>query len=256
MKEIIFLLQKLTKFYILLVTVSKKGRVKMVKYRWQSVDYYDNTKHGSVIYDLSKVNSDMEEVSPKSLFTGYGDSPYDDSVVQNGLFDNRIEALKGKYIGWYDKLNDMPLVEALRILKNYTDSGHVLNYFHVKELKPELIKRYMRILFVKNPNGYWNDPIDDEIISGDCAKYYAQLIDEYGLYYWVNYECRKKYGSVLINLLSNFSWNIPWGLDEVEERKKKEEYLNKLMSYMQRDLTEYEQEYIREDYFDDEEGVQ
>ena len=60
----------------------------------------------------------------------------------------------------------------------------------------------------------------------------------------------------MINLLSNFSWNIPWGLDEVEERKKKEEYLNKLMSYMQRDLTEYEQEYIREDYFDDEEGVQ
>ena len=61
---------------------------------------------------------------------------------------------------------------------------------------------------------------------------------------------------MVINLLSNFSWNLPWGLDEVEERKKKEEYLNKLMSYMQRDLTEYEQEYIREDYFDDEEGVQ
>ena len=35
------------------------------------VDYYDNTKHGSVIYDLSKVNADMEEVSPKNLFSGF-----------------------------------------------------------------------------------------------------------------------------------------------------------------------------------------
>ena len=216
------------------------------------IDYYDNTKHGSVIYDLSKVNTDMEEVSPNNLFCGYGDSPYDDSVVQNGFDDPRMEALKGKYINWYDKLNDMPLVDALRILKNYTDSGNVLDYFNVKDLKPELIKRYLRFLFVKNPRGYWNDPISDEIVNGDSSKYYARLIDEYGAYYWVNYECRKGYGSVLVNLLSNFSWEIPWSVDSKEERRMKEEYLNKLMGYMQRDLTKYEQEYIKEDYLDDE----
>jgi hypothetical protein len=63
---------------------------------------------------------------------------------------------------------------------------------------------------------------------------------------------------MLINLLSAFSWNIPWDLSIEEERKKKEEYYNKLMCYMQRDLTDYEKRYIREDYFeeDDEEGVQ
>lgn len=222
------------------------------------IDYYDNTKHGSVIYDLSKVNTEMEEVSPSNLFSGFGDSPYDDTVVQNGFNDYSMEALRGKYIGWYDKLNDMPLGEALRVLKNYTDSGNVLNYFNIKDLNPELLKRYMRILFVKNPNGYWNDPISDEIVNGKCSKYYAELIDEYGLYYWVNYECRKSYGSILVNLLSNFSWNLPWDLSMEEERKKKEEYYNKLMGYMQRDLTDYEKRYIREDYFeeDDEEGVQ
>ena len=219
------------------------------------VDYYDNTKHGSVIYDLSKVDSDMEEVNPKNLFSGFGDSPYDDSVVQNGFNDPRMEALKGKYIGWYDKLNEMPLVDALRVLKNYTDSGNVLDYFNVKDLKPELIKRYLRFLFVKNPNGYWDDPISDKIVNGNSSKYYARLIDEYGAYYWVNYECRKGYGSVLVNLLNNFMWEMPWNLTVEEERKKKEEYLNKLMGYMERDLTPYEQEYIKEDYFDDEEGV-
>jgi len=217
------------------------------------IDYYDNTKHGSVIYDLSKVNTEMEEVSPKSLYTGYKESPYDDAVVQ-GFDDPRMEALKGKYVGWYDKLNDMSLSDALRVLKNYTDSGNVLDYFTLKGLNPELIKRYMRILFVKNPNGYWVDPME-KLVSGDESKYYARLIEEYGLYYWVNYESRKKYCSILINLLSNFSWNIPWDVDSVKEKEMKKEYLDKLLSYMQRDLSDYEREYIMEDYLDDEEGV-
>ena len=53
----------------------------------------------------------------------------------------------------------------------------------------------------------------------------------------------------MINLLNNFVWNIPWDADEAQERKMKEEYLNKLMSYMERELTDYEKEYIKEDYF-------
>jgi hypothetical protein len=112
----------------------------------------------------------------------------------------------------------------------------------------------LRLLFVKNPNGYWSDPILDEIIRGDKSKYYAELIDEYVAYYWVNYVPRKKsYNSILTNLLSNFSINIPWSVGAEEERRMKEEYLNKLMSYMQRELTDYEKEYIKEDYFDEDE---
>jgi hypothetical protein len=217
------------------------------------IEYYDNTKHGSVIYDLSKTNTDMEEVSPKSLYTGYKDSPYDDSVVQSGFFDSRIESLKGEYIGWYNKLNEMSLNEALRLLKNYADSGHILNYFNIKELKPELIKRYLRLIYVKKPSGYWSDPIEDKIIDGDESKYFAKLIEEYKAYYWLNYISKNKYRSILINLLSNFCWNIGWDVDEAEERKKKEEYLSKLMSYMSRELTDYEKRYIREDYFEEDE---
>ena len=66
------------------------------------VDYYDNTKHGSVIYDLSKVNDDMEEVTPKELYSGYKDSSYDNTVVQGYGGNPRIEALKGEYIDWYN----------------------------------------------------------------------------------------------------------------------------------------------------------
>jgi hypothetical protein len=216
------------------------------------VDYYDNTKHGSVIYDLSKVDTEMEEANPNSLYTGYKDTSYDDTIVRNGYGDEVVDSLRGEYINWYDKLNDMPLVKAMRVLKNFTDSGNILNYFMVKDLKPELIKRYLRLIFVKNPNGYWSDPILDDIIRGDKSKYWAELIDEYGAYYWVNYVPRSKtYSSVLTNLLSNFMRHMPWDVDVIEERKRKEEYLNKLMSYMQRELTEYEKEFIREDYFDE-----
>ena len=221
------------------------------------VDYYDNTKHGSVIYDLSKTDTEMEEVQPSNLFTGFKDSSYDDTIVKSGYDDEIVDSLRGEYITWYDKLNNMPIIRALRVLKNYTDSGNILSYFNVKNLNPELIKRYLRMIYVKNPNGYWNDPVYENFIVGDNAKYYASLIDEYGAYYWVNYVPRAKtYGSVLTNLLSNFTWNIPWSVNADEERRMKEEYYNKLMSYMQRDLTDYEKQYIREDYFEenDEQG--
>ena len=220
------------------------------------IDYYDNTKHGSVIYDLSKVNDDMEEVTPKELYSGYKDSSYDNTVVQGYGGNPRIEALKGEYIDWYNKLNDMSLSSALRLLKNYTSSGEILSYFIVSKLNEELIKRYLRILFVKKPRGRWSNPIDDEIVNGKHDKYWAELIDKCGAYYWVNYVSDNKYHSMLINLLSAFSWNIPWSVDADEERRMKEDYYNKLMSYMQRDLTDYEKQYIREDYFEenDEQG--
>jgi hypothetical protein len=204
-----------------------------------------------VIYDLSKVNTDMEEVSLKNLFSGFDDSPYDNTVVQGFSDDPRIESLKGKYIGWYKKLNEMPLNDALRVLKNYTDSGNMLGYFTIKDLKPELIKRYLRFIFVKNPRNKWGDSlIDDNMIDGRCAKYFAQLIDEYGAYYWVNYVSKSKYKSMLVNLLNNFSRELDWDLSIEEENAKKKEYLDMLMGYMQRDLTKYEKEFIEEDYYD------
>lgn len=216
------------------------------------IDYYDNTKHGSVIYDLSKVNTDMEEVLPKNLFSGFKNSPYDDTVVQGFSDDPRIESLKGEYIGWYKKLNDMPLNDALRVLKNYTDSGNILDYFTIKDLKPELIKRYLRFIFVKNPMSEWGvSLIDSEMIDGRCSKYFANLIDEYGAYYWVNYESRYDRRSILINLLNNFSMELDWNLTTEQENIRKKEYLDKLMGYMQRDLTPWEKKFIDEDYYYD-----
>jgi hypothetical protein len=141
----------------------------------------------------------------------------------------------------------MPLSKAMRLLKNYMDSGHIINSFDVMGMNDELAKRYLKLLFVKNPRNYWTGNLCDDIVYGDESRLYTKLIEKLGAYYWINYETKK--GSVLINLLNNFGMNLDWNLTTEQENAKKEEYLNMLMGYMQRELTDWEKEFINEDYY-------
>lgn len=213
------------------------------------VDYYDNTKHGSVIYDLSKVNTDMEEVSPNSLYTSERDSSYDDTVAYDEFSNYKIAALRGKDLFWTSKLNDMPRNEALRILKNHLDSGNVLDPFTLEKLNDDLLSRYLRLMFSKDSSDMWGNRVCDEVLTGSSSKYYIELIEKVNAYYWVNYESRKSSG--LIALLRSFDRNLDWGLDSSEEMRLKEEYLEKLKGYMSRPTNEREEEYINGDYFYD-----
>jgi hypothetical protein len=223
------------------------------------IERYDNTLHGSVIYDLSKVNTDMEQVNPKNLFSGFGDSMYNNTIAADSFSDDIHDSLRGKDFLWSSKLNEMPLPQAMRLLKNYTDYGNILNSFTIEKLNPDLAKRYLRLIFVKNPRTYWTEGINDIVLGGDKSKYYLKLIDKYEAYYWVNYYDERSHRghtiSGLESLLSNFASSLNWwNYDSNEEiMAAKKEYYDKLMSYMQRDLTEYEQRYIKEDYFEEDE---
>ena len=218
------------------------------------VDYYDNTKHGSVIYDLSKVNIDMEEVEPRSLYVGYKDYPYDGTIARNGIDDSLVDSLQGKSIMWCKKLNGLSVSEAMRLLKNYMESGHILDSFEIVDLNDDLKRRYLRLIYIKNPRDDWGDSlIDRDLLSGRFSNYFVQMIEEYNLYYWLNYESKKDYNSVLVNLLNEFEHNIPWSVGKDEEDAMKRQYLDKLMGYMERGLTLYEEEYIKEDYYDNDE---
>lgn len=216
------------------------------------VDYYDNSKHGSVIYDLSKIDTTMEQVDPRnlSLFSGLGDnSSYNNTIVNTSFTDDIADSLSGKYPLWVSKLNDMPISQATRLLKNYNDSNHILNAFMVsRNLNDDLAKRYLRYVFVNPPSGIWGYNSVDREFLGDNSRYFCELIDKLGAYYWVNYDSNRS-DSVLIILLNNFIRNLPWSLSIEEEKVKKQEYLDMLMSYMQRDLTKYEKKYIDKDYF-------
>ena len=213
------------------------------------VDYYDNTKHGSVIYDLSKVNTDMEEVNPNSLYTSERDSYYNDTVAYDEFNNYKIAALRGKDLFWTSKLNGMPRNEALRILKNHLDSGNVLDPFTLEKLNDDLLSRYLRLMFLKDSSDRWGNKVCDDVLTGSNSKYYIELIEKVNGYYWVNYESRKSSG--LIALLGSFDRNLDWGLDSSEEMRLKEEYLEKLEGYMSRPANEREEEYIKDEYFYD-----
>lgn len=209
---------------------------------------YDNTKHGSVIYDLSKTNSDMEEVKPKNLYTGYKYQSYDDTVARDYTDDYNISALKGEEYGWYEKLGEMSLSEALRLLKNYTMSGNVLDGYIISQMNDELKKRYLRILYsavTKNwPLSY---QLNGNITYRDNLKYIIRTIIETQSYYWVNLEMKNN--SILVRILDNFTDNQPWDLSIEEDNKQRKQFLENIMGYMKRELTDYERQYIEEDYY-------
>ncbi len=213
------------------------------------IGYYDNTKHGSVIYDLSKVDSDMEEVSPNSLLT-FGDSTYDDTVVYDYFNDDAMKSLKGKIN--YDTivgLKDMPLSQSMRILKNYTDSRHLIDVDMMKYLGENLLRRYISLLYHKNaPDYFGHGNLNDELVNND----FAGIIIELGAFYWVNYVNGNK--SMLIAALNAFSWSLDWNLSDEEGNEQKKAFLDKIMTHLNRKLTDYEAEWIEHSYFYSEEN--
>lgn len=212
------------------------------------VEYYDNTKHGSVIYDLSKVNSDMQEVLPKSLYTGYKDTPYNDTVAQDFMGTPEINALKGEDFGWYDKLNDMPLNKAMRVLKNYTMSGKILERFCFKQMNETLQYRYLRLLYTALTKEWSNSHhLLDQFMYHDTKKWILEFIIETNSLYWVNFA--KGNESMLIDLLKENEWNIEFNLPIEEENRQKKEYLDILMKYLKRDLTSEEKDFIENKYY-------
>jgi hypothetical protein len=227
------------------------------------IEEFDNTTHGSVIYDLSKVNTDMEQVRPKNVYTGRMGGGWTNSVVKDGFDDMIYDSLMGERISLstIEKFNDMPLSQAMRVLKNCCDSGNVLESIYIEYMNDDIAKRYMRLLYTKSLN---NEELCKSIVFHFFDDYkardrYAGLIEKYGAYYWVNFykvtghyyneesgKAKEECASGLILLLEHYDCNF-YKYDE-EEKAIKKQYLNKLLGYMTRELTEAEKEYIEEGF--------
>ena len=89
--------------------------------------------------------------------------------------------------------------------------------------------------------------IAKEICNGRLSSYYAEVIENVGAYYWVNV------GDALRDLMSNYYRKLGYDLSKEQEVSAMREYLNKLLTYLNRDLTEYEKEDISEFYLGGEE---
>lgn len=206
------------------------------------IPFYDNTTHGSVIYDLSKVSGDIEKVDDGGRFISASGNSFANTVVRNGLEDSEADSLNGDtpQYGSYlsDKLNDMDDKNAMRILKNYTSRKIVPPISCLRNLRDSIAKRYLEYLYVKNPSDYDGEyKLCDELVNESS---FAELVKRVGAWYWLNYEPSDgSHSKLLVNLAKCYDFdfdNPSWD----EEEKKHREYIDFLLQHVDRNLTSME----------------
>ena len=131
-------------------------------------------------------------------------------------------------------------------------SGRVLSTYNIQQMNNNLLKRYMRMLYTAITKNWHNSHyIKDKILDYDNKRGLNKLIEETDAYYWVNVENGND--SILLNLLWSIGNKLDWDLSPQDENKARKAYLEQLMSYMQRDLTKAEKQFIENEYYNEEE---
>lgn len=206
------------------------------------IPFYDNTTHGSVIYDLSKVSGDIEKVDDGGRFISASGNSFANTVANNGYGDSEADSLNGETTRNGSilsiKLNDMNDKDAMRILKNYTSRKIVPPMSCLRNLRDSIAKRYLEYLYVKNPSDYYGEyKLCDELVN-DIS--FANLVKRVGAWYWLNYEPSDgSHSELLVNLASCYELdfdNPSWD----EEQMKKRKYIDFLLQHVDRNLTETE----------------
>lgn len=204
------------------------------------IPFYDNTTHGSVIYDLSKVSGDIEKVDDGGRFISASGNSFANTVVRNGWEDSDAESLNGDtpQYGSYlsSKLNEMDDKHAIRILKNYTQRGIVPPISCLSNLRDSIAKRYLEYLFVKNPTDD-NYKLCDELVDEFS---FAKLVKRVGAWYWLKYKHSDGSNTkLLVNLAKCYDFDLDnpsW--DEEEDKHRK--YIDFLLQHVDRNLTSME----------------
>lgn len=213
------------------------------------IPFYDNTTHGSVIYDLSKVSGDIEKVDDGGKFISARGNSFANTVVRDSFEDSDAESLNGdtpRYGGIFlaYKLNEMDDKHAIRILKNYTSRGIVPQISCLSNLRDSIAKRYLEYLYVKNPSDYFGrHKLCDNFINDSS---FARLVKRVGAWYWLNYEPSDgSHSELLVNLAKCHDFDFDDSdLDNPsfwdEYRKKDRKYIDFLLQHVDRNLTETE----------------
>lgn len=143
---------------------------------------YDNTLHGSVIYDLSKI----DKSSIKKVNTDYSKIPYLDSSVatSNELDDVEYDVLRNKGDIRLSQLKDLPYNKALSVLKSSSYIVSDLKYIKY-DFDDKFIKRYLHLIYnkckrneIKNESILYNNGII-ELIYNYKAYYFVNLLPMY-----------------------------------------------------------------------------
>lgn len=202
----------------------------------------DNTLHGSVVYDLSKVEGDIKEF-PKGDIDQYkyklNLSNTHDAIVYDDENDYTMMALNGKgEYKWIDIVLDGNGKEAKRLLKNYTNSGSIIDGRYLKHMDLSLLKWYLLLLYHAD-----NQNIDYEVASDEN---YLNAIVKTGVWQWLDYD-GTWYGknSIFVQLMTQYYNDLDWNLDDDAIQWQMTEYAEFLIGHMGRNLNEMEVNYLQ-----------
>lgn len=194
-----------------------------------NVPKYDNTLHGSVIYDMSKIEpNSIRQVNIKRK-----NIPFTNSEVAT---DNELE--DPEYLSLIDypnlsfyKISETNLAnnpnKLLRLFKNYSfipkDIAYINHY-----LSEDVSKKYFKILYnnllkdkIKNPEEITNNKVIEYIFNNE-------------LFYFVNippFKDRTVYESILLSLINSAFFD-----------DNPKPIIDKILSYLKRNLTSFEEE--------------
>lgn len=152
---------------------------------------YDNTRHGSVIYDLSKVSDKIRKVD-----IDYGRMPFrtseTDTVAKSNGSDAEFQDIEmqslmqsGDFYAYL--LKDVPPEKQRRILKNAAVSGKIARARDMRYLDDNVAKWYLSYLYHKadDIHDFWGNSLVVDMINNDYD--FPKIIVEYNQLYWANF---------------------------------------------------------------------
>jgi len=161
---------------------------------------FDNSEHGSVIYDISKVSNDIVKVNDKIDFL----TDIKNDVIGNWP-DKKVEMLRGKIP--HESLSDEDKNYLIKRFPKFIKSYYLDKYFNEKERK-----MYYRFLKMKLRNRVIREKPNDDVIDDIISNGYSHIIYDPEIKFddqtFLEYVLSEKYGIKFENkrtLLNNIN---------------------------------------------------
>lgn len=198
---------------------------------------YDNTTHGSVIYNLD--NNSIRKIRPKHnkktmpFYMSDTKSSYNDTIGKSDMNDNNREYIRGEYIS---NIGDMNTNIQSRYVKNALENNNFLDSYILNDLNDKVVRIYFKLLYNKKDFGTWYNNLN-EVLNNN--RNYIIYILQYNLLYYANIPSDNNY-SVILELINNY-----WRIYDDDNKEEKIQFVNSIYNSINRKLTQKEEDMLR-----------
>lgn len=197
---------------------------------------FDNTTHGSVIYNLD--NIEIRQANPKSNkkdISYFNDEKggYSDNIGKSDYDDDNREFIRGEYVS---NIGNMSLNMQSRYVKNALENNNFLDSNILNNLNDKVVRIYFKLLYNKKDFGTWYNTLNEVLKN---HRDYIKYILEYNLLYYANIPSDNNY-SVILELINNY-----WRYYDDDNKEEKEQFVNTIHNSINRKLTPKEEDMLQ-----------